>query len=180
MEGVFLLLVFFFYIAIRLLFWLRPDARRRDRRLLAAPLALVAQRRFAEALPAFDGFLKTHPRSVEGLLARARCHYEAGEDLLAIADCCRATNADSYLPQAYMIKGKAFYRMGHLDEALTEFNKAAWYDRESPEPLTWRGLTFRRMGRPTSATADLLTAQQMGDENAGYYLRQGEQLGMEG
>lgn len=172
MEGVFLLLVFFFYMVIRLLFWLRPDERARDRKRLALPLDLISQRRFADALPPIEAHLKAHPRSLEGLLARARCHLELDEPLLALADCTKAVNDENHLPQAYLIKGKAFLAMDHLEEALLEFDKAVWYDRGNPEPVCWRGLVRRRMGSHHAAEADLMLAARMGDENATFYLRQ--------
>lgn len=171
MEGVFLILVLFFYLLVRMLFWLRPDERRKDRKRLAPVLELLACRQFAEALPLLDAHLAQHPRSVEGLLARARCHFEEKEFLLCVADNCKAINQDSHLPQAYLLKGKAFFAMGHLDEALVEFDRAAWYDRENPEPYTWRGLVHRQMGQEGKAYADLQTALRMGDENASFYLR---------
>lgn len=177
MEGVFLLLVFFFYMAIRLLFWLRPDERARDRKRLAQPLDLISQRRFTEALPDIQAHLKAHPRSIEGLIARARCNLELDEPLLALADCAKAINYENHVPQAYFIKGKAFLALDHLDEALVEFDKAAWYDRDNPEPICWRGIVRRRMGNHHAAEADLMLAARMGDENATFYLRQHQHSG---
>jgi Flp pilus assembly protein TadD len=178
MEGVFLLLVFAFYLALRLLFWLLPDQRRKDRAALQSTLQLLAMRNYAEALPVLNTFLAHKPTSVEGLLARAKCYLETEEYLLALADCARATNKENHLPQAYLMKGKALLELDQLHEAFTEFDKAAWYDRANPEPYTWRGLTHRRMGHDAQADADFMLAASLGDENAMFYLRKPAHLGI--
>jgi len=178
MEGVLLLLIFAFYMAIRLLFWLTPDERKKDRKRLKTEQNLVAARQYDQAVVLLSRFLSNKPKSIEALLTRAKCYYELEEPLLALADCCKATNLDNHLPQAYLIKGKAFFMMGHLEEALTEFDKAAWYDRESAEPITWRGLVWRRLGNHRKADADLHVASRMGDENATFYLRKTEHTGI--
>jgi tetratricopeptide (TPR) repeat protein len=178
MEGVFLLLVFVFYIAIRLLFWLAPDVRQKDRKHIKPALDLIAHRAYQPAIPLLTDYLRQKPKSIETLLARAKCYYELDEPLLALADCTRATNLDNHLPTAYMLKGKSFLAMDHLEEALAEFEKAVWYDRENPEPITFRGLVWRRMGKEHRAQADLALAASMGDENAHYYLRKTEHLGI--
>jgi tetratricopeptide (TPR) repeat protein len=178
METVFLLLIFFFYILIRVAFWLRPQERARDRKALKEALAALAARDYPKALQLADVFLKQKPKSVEGLILRATCNYHLEEPILTIADVNRATNQDNDLPEGYLLKGKALYHMEHLDEALAEFDKAGWYSRDSPEPITWRGLVHRRMGQEAKARADFKVAAAMGDENATFYLWKTEHIGI--
>ena len=178
MEGVFLLLVFAFYALLRLLFWLLPNERRRDRVRLKPVFSLLKERRFEEALPPLNTYLVQHPTSVEAMVARAQCHTNMGEPILALADCTQATHRENHLPLAYLLKGRALFELDELELALAEFNKAAWYDRESPEPITWRGLVYRRLGQDAKAEADFVLAATMGDENAEFYLRKPQHMGI--
>ena len=176
MEGILLLLVIIFYVFLRIAFSFRPNPIKKDKRKFAIGLQMLHNREYTEAILFFDDALAQAPKSVIALLARAQCHLHTHEYVFALADAVRATTQDDHLPEAYMIKGKALYKMGNFAHALVEFNKAAWYDRDNAEPICWRGLTHHRLGQPQLATAALHQAKAMGDENAAFYLLQQDNI----
>jgi tetratricopeptide (TPR) repeat protein len=170
MEGIFLLLVFFFYILLRLAFGMRKDVMERDRIRHAEGLAMMRRREFDLALAYFTDALELFPRSVVLLEARGRCQFELKEYLHALADCSRAISLEAHLPESYLIKGKSLLKMDNAEEALIEFDKAVWHGRQNSEPLCWRGIAYERLGQIERAETDFLAAKKMGDENAAFYL----------
>jgi len=178
MEGVLLLLILVFYLGLRLMFWFLPNQRRKDRRALRPTLALIALRDYEQAIAILTAYLAKKPNSVEALVLRAKCWVAEHEYIWALADCSKATNIDNHLPEAYLLKGRALLEIGNLEDAYLEFDKAAWYDKSNPAPITWRGLASRRLGHDARADADFVLAATMGDENAAFYLRKPAHMGI--
>jgi tetratricopeptide (TPR) repeat protein len=171
MEGILLLLIFFFYILIRLAFGFKKDPVEKDRKRYAHGMHLLNARRYDEAYTYFNRVLDAQPNSALALYARAKCHLEMGEPLLAVADASKSAGIEPYLSGVYLVKGRGFFKMGLYNDALLELDKAVWFDRTNGQVYLWRGLTWNRLGEEGKGYNDFLEARRLGEENAAFYLR---------
>lgn len=171
MEGILLLVIFFFYILIRLAFGFKKDPVDKDRKRYAQGMRLLNARRYDEAFAYFDRVLKSQPNSALALYARGKCYLEMGEPLMAVADASKAAGIEPYLSGVYLVKGRGFFKMGLYHDALLELDKAVWFDRNNGQVYLWRGLTWNRLGEDAKGYADFLEARRLGEENAAFYLK---------
>jgi tetratricopeptide (TPR) repeat protein len=88
------------------------------------------------------------------LLERARVHYLAERDELAIQDCTSAIERDADCIEAYSIRGAALASLGRYGSALEDFAKALSASPGDTWAVTRRGETLRLMERYDEALAD--------------------------
>ena len=175
METILLFLLLIPYVIIRYLLTDHETPTEKDAKRYQEGIALVRQRRYAEAAGYFDHVLKEKPNCALAYAYRGKCNLKLDNLYSSVFDCTRATSLDDTLAEAYLDKGKSLYRLEEYQNAFLEFDKAVWHFKSNPESFRWRALARIRLSQEYDRVeADLRKAIQLGDEESGHYLRQVE------
>ncbi|MFL5295033.1 MAG: aspartyl protease family protein [Phenylobacterium sp.] len=128
------------------------------------------------ALKQLDGWIADHPKSENlGRVLAARCWTRAlsGKDLaVALPDCDRALQLDRN-SQVMAYRGLVLFRMGRLDEAISQYSAAIRAQPRSAPALYGRGLAELKKGAKTEGEADIAAAQALAPGLAQEYRRFG-------
>jgi tetratricopeptide (TPR) repeat protein len=170
MEVLFLFILLIFYTAVRILTGVFFDETAREMRKYKTGLQLIHRRQYEEAVLYFDAHLHKNARNAIAYAYRGKCQLALGNYAAAIHDCTKASAFSRVLPEAFLDKGVALYKLEMFAEALLELDKAVWHFKENPEAYRWRGMTRTRLDMPEKAESDFRKAAALGDEHAGYYL----------
>ncbi|MBC7922029.1 MAG: hypothetical protein H7Z75_13180 [Ferruginibacter sp.] len=175
METILLFLLFIPYVIIRYLLTDHETPTEKDIKHYQEGIGLVRQKKYAEAAGYFDHVLKEKPNCALAYAYRGKCNLKLDNLYSSVFDCTRATSLDDTLAEAYLDKGKALYRLEEYQNAFLEFDKAVWHFKKNPESFRWRALARIRLSQEYDRVeSDLQKAIQLGDEDAGHYLRQVE------
>ncbi len=172
MKTALLLVYSFFYIIFKVIIGVEDDPVTKDSKLMTEGQEYIRRKEFEKGLDYFTKMIQEHPKSALAWALRGKCNLALGNLYATIADCTKASTLENNLPDAYMDKGKAFTQLKEYKDAFREFDKAAWYYRDSAEAFRWRGLTHLELGNKEKAYLDLRKAVSLGDEDANYILLQ--------
>ncbi len=171
MEALSLFLVLGLYVGIRLLLGHHKTPDMKDRARYAKGVQMVYQGEYQAAIDYFEKVLDKNSKSGLAWMYKAECHLRLEHYYQALANANKALDIDYHLRDCYLHKGIAFYKLGDIQEALTEFEKAVWHFREKhPETFRYRGICHYELGHFQKAEQDFEKAIQLGDEEANYYL----------
>ena len=91
-------------------------------------------------------------------LKRADAYYEVGHFKAAIADATHVIRSQwDYSSSAYIIRGRAHFELGEVEQSAADFNTALELDPDAPTPIS-RGFTRAVQGTRKSALADYSAA----------------------
>ncbi|GAA4459836.1 tetratricopeptide repeat protein [Nemorincola caseinilytica] len=131
----------------------------------------MRQGRAMEALEALDRSIAINDYT-KAHFSRALLHLSTGKPDLALTDIDHVLRVQPGNARAWCIKGDCMERMGRLEEALNNYNKAI--ERNAGEPLFYvrRGATYCKLERYAPAITDLDAALDMDASNGeAYYWR---------
>ncbi|MES2388599.1 MAG: tetratricopeptide repeat protein [Bacteroidota bacterium] len=171
METLVLLFLVIIFIVLKLLIFGTGDKLARDKKKFAPGIKLCTGREYVRALAWFSDAVAANPESALAWAMRGRCHLACGNLYASLGDLSRALSLESNLPDAYLDKGKALYKLEDYDAALLELDKAVWYFRENAEAFRFRGKVHLALGQNARARQDFTDAVMRGDEDAAYLMR---------
>jgi tetratricopeptide (TPR) repeat protein len=170
MEVLFLFILLILYTVVRVLIALIYDEGAAEKRQLKPGCQLMEQKKFLEALHFFNQYLDHNPRHARAFAYRGQCQLALENFHAATSDSTRACSFSQTIPEAYLSKGIALYRLDRLSEALLELDKAVWHLKDNPSAYRWRGMARTRLEQMEKAEMDFRKAVELGDEHASYYL----------
>jgi len=137
--------------------------------------ALMALRRYPEALANFEAALALQPDLSGAMGASAAALRELGRpsEALARADAAIALRASTEL---YCYRGAALSDLGRLDEALASFDQALALTPECVEAHNYRGMVLQRLQRSAEALASFERALSLRPEAAELHNNRGNVL----
>jgi tetratricopeptide (TPR) repeat protein len=145
---------------------------------LSAQIGLAYARAglYDEGVRHLDAWIAAHPRSEDiGRALAARCWTRglsgAGLDL-ALADCDQALKRDRN-SEVMSYRGLVLYRMGRLDEAISQYGQALKAQPRLAQALYGRGLVELKKGDTTQGQADIAQASEIAPGLAQEYRRAG-------
>ena len=128
----------------------------------------VALNNDAGAIEAFNRAIAQRPGDADAWLERSGCRLRQGNLPEALRDCNEAVawgaGAGGFNQRGYVLK-----RMGRLEAALADYNRALSIDSTLVEALANRGSTFGQMRRPEQALADFSRALELQPDLAEAY-----------
>jgi len=139
-------------------------------------LAYARAGMFDLALHQIDAWIGAHPKDenlARGLSARCWVRALANRELdAALADCDSALRKDRN-SQVMTYRGLVLYRMGRLDEAVTQYAVAIRAQPRAAMALYLRGLAEEKKGDKTDGDADLAAARAIAPNLAQEYRQFG-------
>jgi tetratricopeptide (TPR) repeat protein/predicted aspartyl protease len=131
---------------------------------------------FEPAVHELDGWIAAHPKNEnQPQVLSARCWTRAvwGKALdLALADCDAAMRRDKN-SNVMESRGLVLFRLGRVDEAITQFNAAVRLQPRAAPALYGRGLAELKKGQTAEGEADIAAAKAIAPELAAQYRRYG-------
>lgn len=128
-------------------------------------LALQELGKHEEAIRKFEEALRSAPRDVATWWNKGNSHAVLEEDASALKCFRKVVELDPKQTAAHLRIGKLLYRLGELDEALTELSQVVDATPESDLELgcayNWRGQIYCRRRRFEEAERDLGRAAQL-------------------
>src|SRR5215211_514313 len=121
----------------------------RGREALQKGNSLVFSRNFAPAIPAYTAALQHQLRPHDRALAYGRrgwAYANLDRDDDAIRDFNAALEIEPNLGFALLDRGLALHRQGKFDEALANYEKTIWLDRNSVDAYRNRALIMAHLG----------------------------------
>jgi tetratricopeptide (TPR) repeat protein len=170
MEVLFLIIILVMYIGVRVMIALLYDEHQIALKKIKTGVQLLSERKHEEALLFFDNFLKKHPKNTLAYAYRGKCHLAMENYYAAIADCAKASSFSEDIPETYLDKGIALFKLALYKEALLELDKAVWHLKNNASAFRWRGMTKSMLDMYERAETDFRKATELGDEHANYYL----------
>ena len=170
MEIILLFIILIFYTLLRIVVAVFYDEEKRERHKIKAGLQLLYHRKYEEALAYFDHFIKKNPRLGIAYAFRGKCHLQLENYYAAITDCTKATTFAREIPDAFLDKGIALFKLCLYKEALLELDKAVWHLKNNATAFRWRGMAKTMLNQYDKAETDFHKAVELGDEHANYYL----------
>jgi lipoprotein NlpI len=105
---------------------------------LGKALKLLSQRKEAEALPLIDKVLAKDGKNARALLARGLALDGLTKYGEAVGDFTKAIELDGgKTPEAYDLRGAAYFKLGDMDKALADFDKFL-QERPEAKPYHWK------------------------------------------
>ncbi len=156
MEAlVFFVFPLFIYLAIKVAILRDVDYTALDKAKYAEGIKMIEFGFVEDAVVYFDKAVKANPKSMVAWAMRGKAHFTMKNYYQAIYNYHKAQSLNHDLPEVFLNKGIAFYKIDDPEAALKEFNKAVWFYREkNPEAFRWRGLTHDLLGNKEAAEKD--------------------------
>jgi tetratricopeptide (TPR) repeat protein len=164
--GVGLVLYILFRIVVEVLY----NEEKRELYRIKPGLKLLDERNFEEALLYFDFYIQKHPKHAIAYAYRGKCHLGMENYYAALSDSTKANSFERQIPEAFLDKGIAFYKLSLYQESLIELDKAVRLLKNNATSFRWRGMAKSKLNQFDKAQSDFLKAVELGDEHAGYYL----------
>lgn len=120
-----------------------------------------------KAIEDFQHVLKRDPVNVNALLSIAYDYYKRQQDYentIFYTDKIIATSDGN--DDAYVLQGRAYQRLGQIEEALENYNNAIASNEENAEAYLSRGSLYYAVKQNTKACRDFQTASALGSEQA--------------
>ncbi len=129
---------------------------------LALANAYARARMFDPALKMYDGWIAAHPkdrRLASALNGRCWTRALAGKELdLALADCDAAMKQGLRVSNVMDSRGLVLLRLGRVDEAITQYDRAIQAQPKNAWSLYGRGLAKLKKGQKAGGDADVQAA----------------------
>lgn len=107
---------------------------------------LFAQRKFKEAITAYDEYLELHPHHVKSLYNRGRSYEELKQYDKAVADFNQVLEEDSKNTAALLSLAEHNYRIDKYEQAKFHAETAVKYNDQLPQAHFWLARSFHKMG----------------------------------
>ncbi|MFN0047681.1 MAG: tetratricopeptide repeat protein [Cytophagales bacterium] len=160
MEAlIFFLFPLFFYLALKIAIWRDVDTTDLDIKKYQEGIRMIEFGFIEEALVYFDKMATIHTKSMVVFAKRAHCHFLLQNYYQAIYNYDKAQSLSHDLPEVFLHKGICLYKIGDVELAYKEFNKAVWFYREkNAEAFQWRATTSEWLGNKEAAQKDFKKA----------------------
>lgn len=149
--------------------FLSPEATRQ----VAAAKKLEAEKKFPEALAAYNKAIDANPNSVEAYLGAAGCSVKLNKLDEAESAYKRAINLKKDDPEIYHNLGVVYAMKGDLVEAVESFLKAVRYGSKDPNTHVFLGRVYEKQGKAKKALDEYEKALKIDSNNAEAYNNMG-------
>ena len=131
--------------------------------LLDQVYALLNQRELARALETLRALLAKDPHHAEAARLKAEVHASLTEwqaTRPAVSWAIAQPGNASHVENLKLLRGRANRHLGHLDQAIADFNQVLRSDKHNANALYLRGLAYREQGDLQRAILDLTATIQ--------------------
>ena len=115
--------------------------------LLSKAGAAYARGNRDEAILLATKAIEAEPNEVRGYLVRARLQSEAHQPAKAVADYDQVLKLDAKMTNAWQHRGEEHFKLGHIDQALADFDKFIALAPNQAAYLWQRGIACYYAGR---------------------------------
>jgi tetratricopeptide (TPR) repeat protein len=163
-------LILFVLAIIQVLVFLAFDPRTKTEKELSLYKdggQLIDEKKLEEAHLYFDEIIKRDRRSAVAFAGRGKANVLLNNYHSAIYDLGESLKLDNTLPETYLMKGHAHYKLQDFRMAYHEYDRAVWfYHYKNGDAYRWRALARTHLGEHWQAAEDLRLAELAGDEVA--------------
>jgi len=121
---------------------------------------------YTEALEDFNAVLKEDPQNINALLSVTSDYYYRQQDYENTIFYAEKVLKIDESAMAHTLKGKAFQKLGKLNEAMAAYNAAISVDDEFADAYISRGSLKIYLNQKSRACADFRMAANLGVESA--------------
>jgi tetratricopeptide (TPR) repeat protein len=126
------------------------------------------------AIRDFTTAIGLEPDGLNAYLKRADAYFRIADLKAAIADATHVIRSQwDYSPLAYIIRGRAHFELGEIEQSGDDFNAALELDPDAPTRIS-RGFTRALLGDEEGALADYSAAIRLDPGNSWAFERRGK------
>jgi tetratricopeptide (TPR) repeat protein len=139
-----------------------PAARGSVEELLKQGSELIAQNKYAEAIPSLELATQLDPHSFQAWRNLGRAYIETGRDKDGLMACNRALALDDKQAWVWCSKGRVLYRLKRNDEALAACEQALALDPNLAVAWETKAEVLWALGRVSEGDAAFQCARELG------------------